>query len=610
MSSRPPSQRSNGGIDWVASSWIARSARPCRIARTPRRSARAAPGPPRRADGRRRASCARVERRASALERAVDRGDARVEELRDLGRLPAQHLAEDEHGALARRQMLERGDEGEPDRLARHGDVGRVSVSGNDERRPASGSIQVTSGSVSPGARRGCPAGPRSIGRARRSRPLEHVEADVRRDAVEPRAQRRAALEAVDAPPRAQEGLLDGVLRLERRARACGSSRRSARGGTARTARRAAARSSTRSRDHARRPTVSDRGGGGRARRRARAPRAACGPAGCRAPRGRRRRPTARRPATRPPRASPRCRSARPGAAPPACSSMGRVEPGDDLQIRLDGNASPLARPLPVLVDDAHRSRRRPSRAGCRSSRARRARDPDSPIRRASARRPRCPPSARSPSPTSRSGAARLPACAGTRASSPGASVKRSPAPPPSSPARSGAGRSRPPPSALRAAAPPRSPSRSSHAPFARPRNARPPDTEVEHRDLAGDLVRMERERIERGRAEPDLLRHPRHEQKRADRRLVEQVVVDGEGRRSRRPPRGGRGPRTPPAPGSCGAGRCRARAAYVSSSVTSTRSPIRSIRITTRSSGSGQATSGVLLEPVLGGKVPHLRGG
>ena len=38
-----------------------------------------------------------------ALERAVHRGDARVEELRDLGRLPAEHFAEHERRTLARR---------------------------------------------------------------------------------------------------------------------------------------------------------------------------------------------------------------------------------------------------------------------------------------------------------------------------------------------------------------------------------------------------------------------------------------------------------------------------------------------------------------------------
>ena len=47
---------------------------------------------------------------------------------------------------------------------------------------------------------------------------VQHVEADVRRDPVEPRAQRCTALEAVETSPGAEQGLLHGVLGLERRA--------------------------------------------------------------------------------------------------------------------------------------------------------------------------------------------------------------------------------------------------------------------------------------------------------------------------------------------------------------------------------------------------------
>ena len=45
---------------------------------------------------------------------------------------------------------------------------------------------------------------------------VEHVEADVRRDAIEPRAQRGSTLEALVAAPRPDEGLLHGVLRVDR----------------------------------------------------------------------------------------------------------------------------------------------------------------------------------------------------------------------------------------------------------------------------------------------------------------------------------------------------------------------------------------------------------
>lgn len=47
------------------------------------------------------------ERGPRSLQRAVDGRDARPEELRDLGRLPAQHLAQDQHRPLAGRQVLQ-----------------------------------------------------------------------------------------------------------------------------------------------------------------------------------------------------------------------------------------------------------------------------------------------------------------------------------------------------------------------------------------------------------------------------------------------------------------------------------------------------------------------
>ncbi len=129
---------------------------------------------------------------------------------------------------------------------------------------------------------------------------------------------------------------------------------------------------------------------------------------------------------------------------------------------------------------------------------------------------------------------------------------------------------------------------------------------EVEHRDLAGDLVRVQRERVERCRPQADALRHASHEQQRPDRRLVEQVVVDGEHVDAR----------------VLGAARERLvlvrslirpdtdaeLARYVSSSVTSVRSPIRSMRITTRSSGSGHATSESCSSQSSSGRSTHLR--
>ena len=65
-------------------------------------------------------------RRARPLESAVDRCLARVEQLRHLAGLPAQRVAEDQHGALLRRQVLQRGDERQLERLLRRGGLRRV----------------------------------------------------------------------------------------------------------------------------------------------------------------------------------------------------------------------------------------------------------------------------------------------------------------------------------------------------------------------------------------------------------------------------------------------------------------------------------------------------
>ncbi len=72
------------------------------------------------------------QRRAGPLQRAVDRRDGGVEQLGHLGGRPLQHLAQDQDGALLRRQVLQGGDEREPDRLAQLGDLGRVAGGRHD----------------------------------------------------------------------------------------------------------------------------------------------------------------------------------------------------------------------------------------------------------------------------------------------------------------------------------------------------------------------------------------------------------------------------------------------------------------------------------------------
>ena len=115
-------------------------------------------------------------------------------------------------------QVLQRGDEGQAQRLLRLRELGRIAVAGlrqhvgvGDRLQPRDLGQRVQ----------------RAVGRAdlgELHRPgaalaaVEHVHADVRGDPVQPGLQRRAALEAVDAAPRAQHRLLHGVLGLEGRA--------------------------------------------------------------------------------------------------------------------------------------------------------------------------------------------------------------------------------------------------------------------------------------------------------------------------------------------------------------------------------------------------------
>lgn len=152
-----------------------------------------------------------------ALQRAVDRGDRAAQQLSDLGRGPAEHLAQDQHRPLPGRQPLQRGDERQPHRLP--GDRGLGRVAGRRQHpfvrdRPDPGRLGQ------PGPDRGVHA--RRGGQVHRPGPAlaapEQVQADVGGDPVEPGAQRGAPLEAVVAAPGPHHRLLHGVLGLEGRA--------------------------------------------------------------------------------------------------------------------------------------------------------------------------------------------------------------------------------------------------------------------------------------------------------------------------------------------------------------------------------------------------------
>ena len=109
--------------------------------------------------------------------------------------------------------MLERRHEREPNGLTRVGDLRRIALADDAAVGHRLDPELVGRPQVLDDRRAGGPE-------IHRPRPplaaVEHVEADVRRDAVEPGAQRRAALEAVVRAPRANEGLLHGVLGVDR----------------------------------------------------------------------------------------------------------------------------------------------------------------------------------------------------------------------------------------------------------------------------------------------------------------------------------------------------------------------------------------------------------
>jgi hypothetical protein len=148
-----------------------------------------------------------------ALQRAVDAGRARVERPRGLTRGEAEDVAKDEHGALTRRQMLERGDERELDALA-------LLVAGLGARAPVLQSDAIVGIGLHP--RRFDQRLARAVVRVGHGRVIdrEHplgpasqrLQAGVRGDRVQPRAKRAAPLEACQPAPGAEQRILERVL--------------------------------------------------------------------------------------------------------------------------------------------------------------------------------------------------------------------------------------------------------------------------------------------------------------------------------------------------------------------------------------------------------------
>ena len=184
-----------------------------------RRSARAARARPRRAGARERAGSLALDRRPRALERAVDRRRRSCRAARPTSAPgPAEHVAQDQHGALAAGQALDRGQERELHALAQ-----RVARRRIDDRRGGSAQALVGVGL--------------DDGRGPARAPLELVEAGVGGDPVEPRAGPTSG--AGSGRGRARRGAASPARRPRRRgaSRACGSSGPRGRGGTARRGR-------------------------------------------------------------------------------------------------------------------------------------------------------------------------------------------------------------------------------------------------------------------------------------------------------------------------------------------------------------------------------------
>jgi hypothetical protein len=140
------------------------------------------------------------------LKRAVGRRDAGLEQRRGLAGGPAEHVPADQRRPLPWRQHLQRRDERQLDGLPLDDDlVGPLGCRGNLVERPVRVRLQ-----------------PRHLGEGAEGHgvprpPPEQVEADVRRDPVEPGPEQRIALERVASTPGPQQRLLDGILGLVKR---------------------------------------------------------------------------------------------------------------------------------------------------------------------------------------------------------------------------------------------------------------------------------------------------------------------------------------------------------------------------------------------------------
>jgi len=167
------------------------------------------------------------QRGPGALQGAVHRHGRDLEQVGDLRRVPAEHVAQDEHGPLPGGQVLQGRDQREPRALPGHHDRGRITGAARAARAAGAATQQRVGERLQP-RHVGQRGGQRLVrirpGRAQPGgqRPpaavLDRPQAGVGGDAVQPGPQRRAALEPVPRPPGAQQGLLQHVLGVVHRA--------------------------------------------------------------------------------------------------------------------------------------------------------------------------------------------------------------------------------------------------------------------------------------------------------------------------------------------------------------------------------------------------------
>ena len=158
-------------------------------------------------------------RLAPASQHAVDRRDGSPQEIGCLAGGETEHVAQDQHGTLAGRQVLQRRDECQLDALPllETGLGSRVAVRdpelligvGLDPHGLGEGVGETVAGT------RGRPM----VDWEHAFRPsCDHVEAGVGRDPVEPRTQRATLLELLQPAPRAEQRVLEGVVGVVDRA--------------------------------------------------------------------------------------------------------------------------------------------------------------------------------------------------------------------------------------------------------------------------------------------------------------------------------------------------------------------------------------------------------